>query len=250
MRVIIIDDEEKARITLANYIKTYCPEIDIAAEAESVETGFQAINLHKPDVVFLDIMLSDGSGFNLLKRFKQIDFKIIFVTSYSQYAIKAFRYSAFDYLLKPIDIDELLTVIERLKLLTAADSAVKLDFLENTMNHPEGTLKKIVLATHNNLYVVDLDDIICCDAEDNYTMFYLANETRILVPRTLKDFEEILHDHHFFRTHKSHLVNFKFITRYTNEDGGCVVLKNGKMIPVSVRKKDALIQLINETGLH
>ncbi len=260
IKAVIIDDEEKARITLVSYLKSYCPDISVIAEADSVESGVNTINEYNPHVVFLDIMLSDGSAFNLLKQLNKINFKIIFVTSYNQYAIKAFKYSAFDYILKPIDIDELILVVERLKATittnpsspdaaVANDASGQFEFLENTMSHPEGDYKKLVLSTRNGLDIVDIDEIMHCDAQDNYTMFYLANGTRILVPRTLKDFEQLLQKHNFIRTHKSHLVNFKFISKFSNQDGGSVVLKDGSNVPVSTRKKDFLIKLINDIGL-
>lgn len=251
IKAVIIDDEENARYTLTNYLTTYCPEITIVGEGDSVESGFVAINQHQPDVVFLDIMLSDGSGFNLLNRFEQINFKIVFVTSYSQYAIKAFKYSAFDYILKPIDIDELINVTNRLKSMTAptADTSAKLDFLENSINKEDNTFTKIVLATNNSLYVVEIADIIHCEAQENYTMFYLTNDARLMVSRTLKEFEELLQEHLFVRVHKTHLVNFNFIARFLNQDGGSVVLKNGTIIPVSVRKKDVVLKLITDMGL-
>jgi two-component system LytT family response regulator len=250
IQAIIIDDEEKARVTLVNYLKTYCPEINLLAEADSVESGVDLLNKHQPDVIFLDIMLSDGSGFNLLSRLKHLNFKIVFVTSYSQYAIKALKYSAFDYILKPIDIDELLSVVERLKLIqNAGESAAKMEFLSDTMNRGESDFKKIVLSTHNGIHLVEIDEIIRCEVEDNYTMFYLTNDTRILVSKTLKEYEDLLKDHHFIRVHKSHLVNFKYITKFINNEGGAVVLKNGTEVPVSVRKKDALMQAINTLGI-
>jgi two-component system LytT family response regulator len=251
MRALIIDDEKKARSILAKYLNMYCPEITIVAEADSVESGVRVINEHQPDVVFLDIMLPDGSGFNLLNKIKQINFKTVFVTSYSQYAIKAMKYSAFDYVLKPVDIDELRTVIDRLKsvVLPAVDTTTKLEFLENKMNNAEQTLTKIVLATNNSLYVVEIDDIINCEAQDNYTLFHLADATRIIVSRTLKEYEELLQEHNFIRVHKSHLINFNYVNRFLHLDGGSVVLKNGTSIPVSDRKKDVVIKLISNMGL-
>ncbi len=251
IKAVIIDDEENARITLASYLKSYCPEVTILGEADSVKSGFAAITKLQPDVIFLDVMLSDGSGFNLLNRFENINFKIIFVTSFSQYAIKAFKYSAFDYILKPIDIDELLDVVKRLKseTLAPADNNAKLDFLQSTMNKEEQSFKKIVLSTNNSLYVIEIDQIMHCEAQESYTLFYLSNETKLLVSRTLKEYEELLQEHQFVRIHKSHLVNFSYITRFMNQDGGCVVLKNGSTLPVSFRKKDVVVKLITDMGL-
>ncbi|MES2592150.1 MAG: LytTR family DNA-binding domain-containing protein [Bacteroidota bacterium] len=251
IRALVIDDEGNARFTLSNYLTTYCPEVTILGEADSVESGFLAINKYQPDVVFLDIMLSDGSGFNLLNRFENINFKVVFVTSFSQYAIKALKYSAFDYILKPIDIDELLTVVNRLKSIieTSSDTGTKLDFLEKSMTKEENKFTKIVLATNNSLYVVEIADIIHCEAQESYTMFHLANDTRLMVSKTLKEYEELLQEHLFVRIHKSHLVNFNFITRFLNQDGGSVVLKNGATVPVSFRKKDIVVKLITDMGL-
>lgn len=251
IKAVIIDDEENARFTLANYLTMYCPEISILGEADGVESGVVAINKHQPDVVFLDIMLSDGSGFNLLNRFEQVNFKIIFVTSYSQYAIKALKYSAFDYILKPIDIDELLAVINRLKSITVtpADTSIKLDLLQNTLNKNEHSFTKIVLATNNSLYVIEIANIMHCEAQESYTLFHLNNETKLLVSRTLKEYDGLLQEHMFVRIHKSHLVNFSYITRFLNQDGGFVVLKNGSTLPVSFRKKDVVIKLITDMGL-
>jgi two-component system LytT family response regulator len=251
IKAVIIDDEENARFTLVNYLTTYCPEVTIVGQADSVESGVNAINEYQPDVIFLDIMLSDGSGFNLLNRLDKINFKIVFVTSYSQYAIKALKYSAFDYILKPIDIDELVEVVKRLNsaIGSATDSNTKLDFLEKSMNRAEDKFTKIVLSTNNSLYVVEIADIIHCEAQESYTLFHLANDTRLMVSRTLKEYEELLQEHKFVRIHKSHLVNFNYITRFLNQDGGSVVLKNGTTVPVSFRKKDSVVKLITDMGL-
>ncbi len=243
-RTIIIDDEIKARETIVEMMKIYCKNVIIVAQAQDVKSGISAIKQYKPDLILLDIKLPDGSGFDLLKKLDIIDFKIIFITAYEQYAIKAFRFSALDYLLKPIDPEELINAVEKVDKSIGNDNLnLKLDaFLSNIPNISK-EVKKIVLKTSDNIYLVDVQDIIRCESDRNYTMFYLVNGEKIIVSRTLKEFDELLNKYNFFRVHQSHIINLRYVVRYEKRNKNCVVMKDNSKIPVSFRKKNELLKI-------
>ncbi len=246
LKLIIIDDEEKARETTAGIIKLYGDNITIVAEAEDVKSGIKAIEEFQPDVVLLDVQMPDGTGFDLLKKLDKINFKVIFITAYQEHAIKAFKFSALDYLLKPVDPDELIAAIN------VAESAIqqqqlglKLEaFLSNNTSENKTKIKKIALKTANDIYVVNIEDLIRCEADGNYTTVYLNNGKKIVVSKTLKDYEEILEDIGFFRSHHAHLINLNYFDRFHKADGGFVIMKDGAEVPVSNRKKDQLLKLL------
>jgi two-component system, LytTR family, response regulator len=244
MRTIIIDDEEKARKTIYNYLSLSCKEAEVVAQADSVESGYQAIVTFKPDLVLLDINLTDGTGFDLLKKFDRITFKIIFITAYEEYAIKAFKFSALDYLLKPVNPQELVEAIEKAGK-TIENENVELRFkafLTNYDNKPK-TEKKLVLKTSENIFLVDIKDIIRCEADGGYTTFFLADGRKILVSKNLKEYEDILTEYNFFRPHHSHLVNLSYMLSFEKRDGGSIVMKDKSMVPVSTRRKDELMNI-------
>jgi len=252
LRAIIIDHNEADILALENYLKRSFSYVNVVAHANGITSGLNAINEYRPDIVFLDVVLADGSAFDLIKQFKQIHFKIIFISADSHYAIKAMRHKVFDYMLKPIDIEELTGVMTRIKSLSYEDEAPSEQnlFLQKKTSLDDSSVKKIVLATDNSIYVVEINDIMYCDADNGYTIFYLNNNTKIMVSRTLKEFETLLQQHQFIRIHKSHLVNFRYITRFSNEGGGIVFLKNNHSIPVSSRKRETIIKTINDSALN
>ncbi len=244
INAVIIDDEKKSRITLCNHLKVYCPEIKILAEADSVKSGVEQITKHQPDIIFLDIQLPDGTGFNLIEQFKEITFRIIFTTAYSQYAIKAFKFSALDYLLKPIDIDELISAVQKIKTKDASPELnSKIKLLGQNLHNPSAPFKKIILSTLDSFHFVETEKIVRCQAQDTYTMFHLESGEKILVTRTLKEFDELLQGQNFLRVHKSHLVNVQAIKKYLKSQGD-IQLNDGTLIPVSQRT--SLIQLIEK----
>lgn len=247
IKAIIIDDEPDARENLSYMINAYSKNVNVAALAEGVETGFNMIQKHQPDIVFLDIKMPDGSGFDLLNKFDHINFKVIFITAYEQYAIKAFKFSALDYLLKPVDPDDLIAAIDQAtNSLEHENMALKMEaFLENTRSNM-GKEKKLILRTAESIYVKSTADIISFQSDGSYTQINLPEGKKIIVSKALKEFDELLNGHGFLRTHKSHLINIDHIDRFHKGDGGYIVMKDGSTIPVSQRKRENLFKILND----
>ncbi|MBI9036982.1 MAG: response regulator transcription factor [Bacteroidales bacterium] len=238
IRSIIIDDEEKGRNTLRNFLKKYCNNISVVAEGDCVKSGLEKISTYNPDLVFLDIQMPDGTGFNLLEKIKEIDFKVIFVTAYDQYALKAFKFSAIDYLLKPIDPEKLIDAVNRLSDIEDIKSInKKLEVLVGNNNRFE----KIALPTVNGVHLVKIKDIIRCESESNYTTIFLATGKKILVTKTLKEYDEMLTPMHFYRVHQSHLINLAFVEKYHKGEGGFVIMEDGSEIEVARRRKEGFL---------
>jgi len=248
IKAFIIDDVEKARSALKSDIKTYCPTVQVIGEADGVETGLQLIKNTTPDVIFLDIRMSDGSGFDLIAKLRQqssIPFQIIFTTAYDEYAIKAFKFSAIDYLLKPVDHEDLIQAVQKIKT-TDLQSSLKenMELLLESMKSIKTSNKRIALNSIDKIQVVNVDDIIQCESQKNYTLFYLTNKKQVLVTRTLKEFEDMLEGDNFLRVHHSHLINVKHLKEYVKTDGGYAMMSDGSQVPVSVRKKEHLLSLL------
>ena len=246
IRTIIIDDEPRARTTLAEMTKLYANQISIIAQADSVASGIEAIKKHRPELVFLDIKLPDGSGFDLLEKIKDIYFKVIFVTAYQEHVLKAFKYSALDYILKPVDPDDLLSAIQNAETQLIKENLTKQlqAYVSNSSGSPE-RMKKIVLKTSEDIFIVDTNDIIRCESDSNYTLVHLSNGKKIMVSKTLKEYEELLGNHGFLRAHHSHLINISYLERFHKSEGGYIVMKDKSEIPVSSRKKDTLLKLLD-----
>jgi two-component system LytT family response regulator len=241
MDVIIIDDEDKSRLTLRNFLEKYTSGINILAEAESVETGIKTLNQYQPDVVFLDIEMKDGTGFDLLNLLKPISFKVVFITAFDHYALKAFSFSATDYLLKPIDPARLIATVNRLKNDTRQDLfQKKLEVLLDNRNN----YKKIALPSVDGLVMVKLSEIIRCESEINYTRFYLRDGETYLATKTLKEYEDMLMEMNFCRIHKSHLINLDYVLRYIKGEGGTVILDDHTELEVARRRKEGLINAL------
>lgn len=255
IKAVIIDDEEKSRKLLRNLLSDYCKQVEITGMADSVESGLELINNGNPQLVFLDIEMPDGSGFDLLEKISRTSFEIIFTTAYNQYAIQAIHFSALDYLLKPINIDELKTAVEKVenKFKEQAEKETINQslqiLLENNKAHTPD--KKIGLPTQNGINFVPVKDIVMCKAEGNYSVIYLqGKQAQEIVSRTLKEFEDMLKDFNFFRVHRTYLVNLNHIREYnrTNQsaeydgDGGSVVMNNNFHVPVSRDKRKYLLE--------
>ena len=224
-------------------IDSFQLDLEVFTDGENVETGIEAINRIQPDIVFLDIQMPDGTGFDVLNSIETKKFEVIFITAYQEYAIKAIKFSALDYILKPIDAEELHSAI-----LTAIDSVdfkkedLQYEALEN--NIQPGNRRKLVLKTQECVYIVDLMEIIRCEADKNYTFFFLNNGKKILVSRTLKDFETMLNGYGFFRIQQSHLINLDYLDRYDKHQGGAIIMKDGSALPLSPAKKDQFFKLL------
>jgi len=245
LRTILIDDEQSVRKTLEKLLDRYCPQVRLIAEADGVESGVHAIKKHHPDLVLLDIKMNDGTGFDLLKRLEPVDFKVIFITAYDQFAIKAIKFSALDYLLKPVDPEELADAVNKAEKMLVHELNQQLDTLQDNMQTQDKSKKKIILKTFENIHLVKIHDILYCESSDNYTTFYLLNGKKILVSNTLKEYDEMLSEFGFFRVHKSYLINLIHIDRFEKAEGGAIVLENEIKLPVASRKKEQLLEMIH-----
>jgi two-component system LytT family response regulator len=242
MNAIIIDDESKGRLALREKLKNYCPGIALAGEAEDGETGLTLIERIQPDIVFLDIQMPRMDGFEMLQQLQRKSFHLIFTTAYDQYAIKAIRFAAFDYLLKPVDIEELKAAVE--KIIQVGQPVNNGGRLETLAYNLQTALNKIVISTVEGLLFFDISEIVHIEAQSNYTVFSFTNRPRLTVSRTLKEFEDLLPAERFFRTHHSHIINLQFIKRYIKGDGGQIELKNGELVDVSRKKKEEFLKLL------
>ncbi len=249
MRAVIVDDEINARETLGIMLKMYAPEIEVIAEADGVKSGLQVINSNQPDLLFLDIQMGDGSGFDLLSYFSSYPFKVIFVTAYEEYALKAFKFSALDYLVKPVTPDDLIRAVGKVKETSATDSfKSQMDVLELNYENKNKPPEKIILKTLDAIYVVEVKEIIRCESDDNYTKFYLEEGNKLMVSKTLKEFDEMLGTAGFLRVHQSHLININQIDHLVKKDGGMLIMKDKSEVPVASRKKDQLLKQIQQLG--
>lgn len=243
IRAIIIDDEARAANALSTLLTEFCEGVEVVAIANDVREGYKAIQQHKPDVVFLDVELPGAVGFSLLDYFDKIDFEIIFATAYNQYALKAFECSALDYLLKPVEIKKLRISLEKLR------QKKELSLIQekyNTLkdNIHKHKIAKIGLPTTDGLVFVKLEDIIRCEGENNYTTFFLNSQSKIVVSRTLKEYEDLLADSGFFRPHKSHLINLEHVRKLVRAKTSQLIMDDGSVVDVSVRKKESLAQIL------
>ncbi|MES2377074.1 MAG: LytTR family DNA-binding domain-containing protein [Bacteroidota bacterium] len=236
---IIIDDEPNNIQNLQTILAAHCPEVLVLATAQNTDGGIVAIKKHKPALVFLDIQMPEKSGFEVLKEFAEPDFEVIFITAYDQYGIQAIKFSALDYLLKPINITELKQAVEKAgKKIRAKGKDHKLENLIEYMMRGQKDVPKIALPTLKEIRYIKVDEIIRCEASDNYTTFYTTTGEQILVCKTLKEFAELLLLHEFIRTHQSHLVNLQFVKSLLKEDGGMLLMNDGVKIPISRQNKD------------
>lgn len=242
-RVLIIDDEKRIRDFVKRMIESFGFDVEVYTDGENVETGLKAIQELKPDIVFLDIQMPDGTGFDLLNQVGEKGFELIFITAFQEYAIMAIKFSALDYILKPIDAEELKTALQNaLDTIDFKKEETQYEALTHNLNANQK--RKLVLKTQESVHVVDLNEIIRCEADKNYTFFYLNSGKKILVSRTLKDFELLLANHGFFRVQQSHLINLEYIDRYDKSEGGSVIMKDGAAVPLSTAKKEQFFQLL------
>ena len=243
IKALIIDDEKSSRDTLRGFVENYCDEIQIIEEADSAEQGIEQIKKLQPHLIFLDIELPLGSGFDLLEACKHSDFNVIFTTAHDQYALQAIKVCALDYLLKPISADDLKEAVAKIHQQSHPGTTTPQigAFVENISNLNK-QLSNIVLPTLDGFLVVKISDIIRCEADKNYTLFTIENKEKILVSKTLKEFEELLHDMDFIRVHQSHLINASHVQRYIKGSGGYVKMSDDSIIEVSRRKKELLME--------
>lgn len=252
MKAVIIDDEKDSRQILAGYLQKYCADVTICGFGESVDSGIAAIHQHQPDVVFLDIEMPYGNGFDLLDRVGQVNFETVFVTAFDNYALQALNQSAAYYLLKPIDIDELVKAVSKIRNERGAENYVQHArvLLENMQ---PGRSQKIMLPTLEGFEIVPVNSIMFCEAEDNFTRFHFdvdsiktTHNGPLLICRTLKYFEEVLRKHRFVRIHRSYVINPEFVVRYNKGKGGTVTLKNNRELELSPNRKKEFLEVFSK----
>lgn len=248
IRVVLIDDEENSRTTLRGKLELFCPEVEVVAEAGAVKEGLNAITAENPDAVFLDIQLAGESGFDILEEIRDnedVNPEIIFVTAHNEFAIKAIKFSALDYLLKPIDPEELVKAVRKVEETKGLPKkATNINVLVENIRQASDSPKKIVVPTSDGMHVIKLSDIIRLESSSNYTTFHLNNQKSLLASKTLKEFDNMLSGYNFQRIHKSHLVNMNYLKRYVQTDGGYLILEDGSKIPVANRKKEQLLNTL------
>jgi two-component system LytT family response regulator len=246
LRTLIIDDEKPVRESLQELLHANCPNVKLVGHADSVRSGVAAIFEHHPDLILLDIKMADGTGFDLLEQVEPAGCKVIFITAYNEYAIKAIKFSALDYLLKPVDSAELIEAVNRADRMVSRELKTQLDTLVHNLNTDDRSKKKIILKTFDNIYLVKVSDIICCESDGRYSTFYLQSGDKVIVSNALKYYQDILSEFGFYRVHKSFLINMEHIQRFEKSEGGYIILTNNLKIPVASRKKEELLELFDK----
>ena len=243
MKALVVDNEKNIRTTIVDLITAFCPQITSIVEADGVVSGLKKIHELEPDIVFTDVEMDDGTGMEMLSKLSEIKFQVIFITAHNKYAIDAFRFSAIDFLTKPINPDELAKSVQK------AENNIKNKlFLEQVAVMNEKNVskveKKIVLKELDAIHVIKVKDLICCEASGIYTTFYIDNNKQIVVSKNLKEYEEILEPYEFLRVHNSFLINANKIEKFEKNDGGFLIMEGGQRVPVSQRKKDVVISFL------
>jgi two-component system LytT family response regulator len=242
LKTVIVDDEQDAVDFISSIIGEYCPSLEVVAMANNVNQGVTAINDKKPDLVFLDVEMPNGNGFDLLAQFPEKDFDVVFITAFNHYAIKAIKFSAVDYILKPININEFVEAVNRVikkrsERRSQGNESLKI-LMENLRTSPPS---RMAIPTADGMEYLNPRDIIRIEADRSYSWFYLTGGRKILVSKHLKEFQELLSDRYFFRSHNSHLVNLKYVKKYIRKEGGYIEMTDGAMIPVSRNRKDLFL---------
>lgn len=242
-KALIIDDENRTRDLIAKMINSFGLDIEAIPAGDNVQSGIRAIEEHRPDIVFLDIQMPDGTGFDLLRAIPDKNFEVIFITAHEEFAIKAIKFSALDYILKPVDPEELKAAVERaLGAMSDKRDERQFEALQNNISAQQK--RRLVLKTQESVHVVDLDQIIRCESDRNYTSFYLTEGRKILVSKTLKEFETLLIGYNFIRVQQSHLINLDYVDRYNKGNGGSVVMRDGSEVPLSPAKREIFFKIL------
>ena len=242
INAVIVEDERKGLVNLKNMLQLHCPEVEVVGDADGVETGqtlFERSDL-QIDLAFLDINLRDGRVFRLLDRIKPVEFDIIFVTAYDQYAMKAFDYSSIGYILKPIDPDRLVETVARVKPREMARTTERLTAMQQFQDNPN-SFKKLPIGAVDGMYFENISDIVRFEAEDNYTHIYLQSGRKLTASRTIKHYEDLLGNYNFYRVHKRHVINMNYMQRFVKGEGGYLIMEDGKRIDVSRRRRPAFL---------
>lgn len=242
IKAIIVDDEPYSCESLVTLLERYCPIVKVADICYSGETALASIREQQPQIVFLDIEMPKMNGFEMLEKLPEINFEIIFTTSYDQYAIKAIRFSALDYLLKPVDREELQKAVQKVTQQQTHQLPQQLEILLQKVRQPVSTIQKIALPTLEGLQMVAVDSIITCASDSNYTIFLLKNKQKLVVSRTLKEIEEMLDEYPFLRVHNSYMVNLNEVNKYIKGEGGYLIMSDDSSVDVSRSRKEILLR--------
>jgi two-component system LytT family response regulator len=243
IKAVLIDDETHCLDTLGMLIGEYCPDVQIVDRCKSANAGLEAIEKLKPDVVFLDIQMPGTTGFQLLEQIPEINFAIVFTTSFDQFAIKAIHFSALDYLLKPVAAKDLIAAVHRVKERKKLPSPEQFEILQSTYQHKASAIQKLAIPIQEGFELINIDQIISLEADDNYTQLFLKDKVKIIASRTLKEVEEQLREFpNFVRVHHSYMVNINEVTRYVRGEGGYLIMSDGSSINVSRSRKEALLK--------
>lgn len=247
---LVIDDEPDAVDFITSVIGEYCPDLTVAGKANNVKSGIQLINDIKPDLVFLDVEMPNGTGFDLLTYFPDKDFDVIFVTAFNHYAIKAIKFSAMDYILKPININEFIESVNRvIQKHNSGNELGKVSYEALLENLRSARPTRLVIPTSDGKEYLDPGTIIRIEADRSYSWFYTSDKRKMLVSRHLKEFQDLLNDRNFFRPHNSHLINLDFVKKFVRQDGGYIIMCDGAQVPISRNRKDLfLAQMSRYTG--
>lgn len=244
IQAVLVDDEENSLEALTILLEKYCPDVTVIGTAQTVESAVETIDELKPELVFLDIALPDGQGFEVLEQIEEKDFEVIFTTAYDQYALKAFEFSALDYLLKPIDAEKLKQSVDRFKeIRSSGNLAGRVDVLKDSLKNIN---ERIILSSMDGFEVYKIADIIRCEANGSYTTFFIKGGIKVVTSKTLNNFEKLLADKPFARVHSKHLVNLEYVKRYISGRGGYIIFDDGSQVDVSERKKKEFIRLMKE----
>ena len=244
IKAIIVEDEENSRITLANMLTNFCEGVEVLAQANSVKTALPLIREHQPDLVFLDIEMPEDNGFKLFDYLPSLNFETIFTTAYNQYAVKAFRVSAIDYLLKPIDLHDLRAAITKVKEIKKGQSPASQSRIDTLRENLNGQMNKLALPIQDGFLFIELKNIIYCEAQGNYTAFYLRGNDKILISKTLKIYTDLLIEFDFFRLNRSHLINLKHVRNYGRQKNPVITLSTGVSLVLSENRKEAFLEKI------
>jgi two-component system LytT family response regulator len=248
LKSIIVDDELKSRESLKKMLLTFCQDVEVLATCQNVAEGLEAISIHKPDVVFLDIQMQGETGFDLITQLKSVDFEIIFTTAHAEYAIKAIKFSAIDYLLKPIDVTELQNAVTKVQGRQNKNIVERMQQLLQNMKSPTPDNYKLALPTAEGLTFIKINEVLYLKASGNYTEIFMRDGQKYLVSRHLKEYDDLLAEQSFFRIHHSTLININFIKNYVRGEGGYVIMTDSSSLDVSRRKKEAFLEKIGYKG--
>lgn len=242
LKTIIVDDEPNAVDFINSIVGEYCPSLEVVGKAYNVTEGVQKIEETKPDLVFLDVEMPNGTGFDLLSRFPEKDFDVVFITAFNHYAMKAIKFSAVDYILKPININEFIEAVNSVVRKRSASNVQNNDSLKALMENLKSSYpSRLAIPTSDGMEYLNPKEIIRIEADRSYSWFYLAGNRKILVSRHLKEFQDLLGDRYFFRSHNSFLINLKYVRKYVRKEGGYIEMQDGAQIPISRNRKDLFL---------